>query len=426
MSFEFYNSFDVSSKAYQASEAALQECKDTLNQIDRLREFNQLRVIKAFQNAKISASDFQFSTGYGYNDSIRNSIEQIFAELFGAEKALVRMQFSSGTHVLAVMLKAILRPHDKFLIVSGQVYDTLHTTLGINQTADHASLKDLLIGYDQLELLSDGTIDYPGLEQMLANPENSYKAIYIQRSRGYTLRPALTNEDIAKITCIVKKKSPASLILVDNCYGEFVEKAEPLAFGADLIAGSLIKNPGGGIAVSGGYIAGRADLVELCAEQMHAPGVGSEIGPSLGFSRTIAQGIYLAPQVVANALKIAVHAAALFEKQGYTVEPLPHAKRGDIVQTIIFENPRFLISFCKAVQAVAPIDSQFTPEPSAMPGYDCDIIMASGSFTQGSSIELSADAPLRSPYAVFLQGGLNFEYGRLACMIALDKIWQEA
>jgi len=426
LSFEFYNSFDVSSKAYQASEEALQECKDVLNQIEQLREFNQLRVIKAFQNAKISASDFQFSTGYGYNDSSRDLIEQIFSELFGAEKALVRMQFSSGTHVLAVMLKAILRPHDKFLIVSGEVYDTLHATLGINQTGDHGSLKDMFIEYDQLELLPDGTIDYNSLEQKLINSEISYKAIYIQRSRGYTLRPALTNENIARITGIVKRYSPASLILVDNCYGELVEEAEPLQFGADLIAGSLIKNPGGGIAVCGGYIAGRADLVELCAEQMHAPGVGSEIGPSLGFSRLIAQGIFMAPQVVANALKIAVHAAALFHNQGYTVEPLPHAKRGDIVQTIIFGNPQNLISFCEAVQFVAPVDSQFTPIPSAMPGYDCDIIMASGSFTQGSSIELSADAPLRYPYAVFLQGGLNFEYGRLACMLALDKIWQEA
>jgi len=426
LSFEFYNSFGVSSKAYQASEEALQECKDTLNQIEQLREFNQLRVIKAFKNAKISASDFQFNTGYGYNDCGRDSIEQIFAELFGAERALVRMQFSSGTHVLAVMLKAILRPYDKFLIVSGEVYDTLHPTLGIKQTTDHSSLKDFLIEYDQIDLLPNGMIDYSSLKQRLANPEVSYKAIYIQRSRGYTLRPALTNKDIEKITRIVKKLSRASLILVDNCYGELVEEAEPLEFGADLIAGSLIKNPGGGIAVSGGYIAGRADLVELCAEQMHAPGVGGEIGPSLGFSRLIAQGIYMAPQVVANALKVAIHAAALFKNQGYVVEPLPQAKRGDIVQTIIFGNSHNLISFCEAVQAAAPIDSQFTPVPSAMPGYDCDIIMASGSFTQGSSIELSADAPLRSPYAVFLQGGLNFEYGRLACMIALDKIWQEA
>ena len=336
------------------------------------------------------------------------------------------MQFSSGTHVLAVMLKAILRPHDKFLIVSGEVYDTLHATLGINQTIDHASLKDFLIEYDQVQLLPNGMIDYSRLEQILTNSKIPYKAIYIQRSRGYTLRPALTNKDIGKITRIVKNHSPTSLILVDNCYGELVEEAEPLAFGADLIAGSLIKNPGGGIAASGGYIAGRAKLIKVCAEQMHAPGVGSEIGPSLGFSRSIAQGIYMAPQVVANALKVAVHAAALFKNQGYVVEPLPQAKRGDIVQTIIFGDPHKLISFCEAVQLVSPIDSQFIPIPSAMPGYDCDIIMASGSFTQGSSIELSADAPLRPPYAVFLQGGLNFEYGRLACMIALDKIWQEA
>lgn len=426
MSFECYNFFGVSLESYQASEEALQEYKEMLSQIEKLREHNQLSVIKAFQQVGLSASDFQFSTGYGYDDPAREAIELIFADLFAAEKALVRMQFSSGTQVLSVMLKAILRPYDKFLIVSGDVYDTLHTTLGIDQTADHASLKDFLIDYDQLELTSGGAIDYLSLEKKMAETDVFYKAVYVQRSRGYTLRPALLNQDIYKISQIVKRYSPQTLILVDNCYGEFVEESEPTAHGADLIAGSLIKNPGGGIASSGGYIAGRSDLVELCAEQFNAPGVGSEIGPSLGMSRSIAQGIYFAPLIVANALKVAIHASALFKKQGYKVEPLPDDQRGDIVQTIIFNDRNKLISFCEAVQAAAPIDSKYAPVPAPMPGYDCDIIMASGSFTQGSSIELSADGPLRSPYAAFLQGGLNFEYGRLACMLALDKIWQEA
>lgn len=425
MSFEFYRLFNISEKAYQASEKALKECEQTLRDIDHLREYNQLRVIKAFQNARLSASDFQLSTGYGYSDSSRDLIEEIFAELFQAEKALVRIQFSSGTQVLSTMLKAILRPHDRFLIVTGQVYDTLQPTLGIDQKEDHASLKDFLIEYDQLDLLDSGQVDLLALEKALVRQKSPYKAVYIQRSKGYTLRPSLRNSEIKKITDIVKKHSPDTIIMLDNCYGEFVEKAEPLAYGVDLMAGSLIKNPGAGIAPSGGYIAGKADLVELCAEQMNAAGLGSEIGPSLGYSRSIAQGIYLAPQVVCNALKVAVFAASLFQAAGYVVEPLADGARGDIVQTITFNQADSLIAFCEAVQELAPIDSHYAPVPAPMPGYNCDIIMASGSFSQGSSIELSADGPLKPPYTAFLQGGLNFEYGRLACMLALDKIWKE-
>ena len=423
MSFEFYNSFNVSSKAYQASEEALQECKEVLKEVDRLRECNQIRVIKAFQNAKLTATDFQLNSGYGYADTGRDGIEAIYAELFSAEKALVRIQFSSGTQVLSTMLKGVLRPHDSFLIVTGQVYDTLHSSLGIGQTHDQASLKDYLIDYDQVELKADGSPDLEQIKRALATKK--YKAVYIQRSRGYTVRPALVNQQISEICKLVREQQKQTIIMLDNCYGELVETSEPLAFGVDLMAGSLIKNPGGGIAPSGGYIAGRADLVDLCAQQMNASGLGSEVGPSLGYSKAIARGIYFAPQVVANALKIGVFASCLFARQGFEVEPGFKDKRGDIVQTISFGRSDFLIKFCQAVQEASPIDSQYAPVPAPMPGYDCDIIMASGSFTQGSSIELSADGPLRSPYTVFLQGGLNFEAGRLACMLALDRLWQE-
>lgn len=424
MSFEFLNSFNVSAKAYQASEEALQECKDVLKEVDRLREYNQFRVIKAFQKAKLTSTDFQLNSGYGYSDRAREGIEAIYAELFSAEKALVRIQFSSGTQVLSTMLKGVLRPHERFLIATGQVYDTLHPSLGIGQTRDQASLKDFLIHYDLIDLKADGSPDLDRIGEALRTKQ--YKAVYIQRSRGYTVRPALVNRQIAEICQLVKSQQDQAIILLDNCYGELVEPAEPLAFGVDLMAGSLIKNPGGGIAPSGGYIAGRADLVELCAQQMNAAGLGSETGPSLGHSRAIAQGIYFAPQVVACALKIAVFAAALFAREGFKVEPHFQDKRGDIVQTISFGRPDFLIGFCQAVQEASPIDSQYAPVPAPMPGYDCNIIMASGSFTQGSSIELSADGPLRPPYTAFLQGGLNFEAGRLACMLALDRLWQEA
>ncbi len=425
MSFEFYNSFNVSLKAYNAVEEALRECKSTLNEIDLLREYNQLRVIKAFQDAKLSSADFQMNTGYGYSDHSREAIESIFASLFCAEKALVRVQFSSGTQVLSTMLKGILRPYDEFLIVTGDVYDTLQPTIGKEQTKDQASLKDFLISYDQIELLDDGQVDFASIEKALQQKPN-YKLIYIQKSRGYSTRPALTNKTIEKIARLAKKYNPKTIIALDNCYGEFVERTEPLALGVDIMAGSLIKNPGAGFAPGGGYIAGKADLVELCAQQMTAAKVGSEIGPNLGFSKSIAQGVYMAPQVVSNALKLAVLTSTLFKNLGYEVAPLPDEVRADIVQTITFHHPDLLIKFCETIQEVSPIDSQYRPVPAPMPGYECDIIMASGSFTQGSSIELSADGPLRSPYTAFFQGGLNFESGKLACMVTLDKLWQEA
>ncbi|NLJ94737.1 MAG: hypothetical protein GX326_04505 [Clostridiaceae bacterium] len=426
MSYEIYRSFNVSQAAYETSKVALNECKNSFEKIDKIREYNQLRINKAFNNAQISSADFQIFSGYGYSDTGREAVENIFAEVFSAEQALVRIQFSSGTQVLSTMLKGILRPHDRFLIVSGEVYDTLKPTIGISQTEDHASLKDFLIEYDQLDLTAEGEVDIKTLKSIFSSKNTKYKAVYIQRSRGYSIRPALTNKKIAEICQIIKDKNPQTIIMLDNCYGELVERAEPLKYGVDIMAGSLIKNPGAGIAPSGGYIAGKEHLVELCAEHMTATGVGSEIGPSLGFSKSIAQGIYLAPQMVATALKIAVFAAKLFAREGYEVEPEFDDIRGDIVQTINFGDSNKLIKFCQSVQESSAIDSQYAPIPSPMPGYDCDIIMASGSFTQGSSIELSADGPLRPPYTAFLQGGLNFESGFLACMRALDKLWQEA
>ncbi len=426
MSYEFYRSFDVSKKAYLTAEKALKECKNSFEEIDHLREYNQLRTIKAFQNAKINSSDFQNFSGYGYSDSGREAVEKIYAEIFSAEQALVRIQFSSGTQVISTMLKGILRPHDRFLIITGDVYDTLKFTLGINQKEDQASLKDFLIDFDQLNLDPKGEVDLESLKNIFKNKNQKYKAVYIQRSRGYTMRPALTNEKIAVICKIIKAQNPNVIIMLDNCYGELTQRNEPLAFGVDIMAGSLIKNPGAGIAPSGGYIAGKSNLVELCAEQMIASGVGSEIGPSLGFSKAIAQGIYMAPQIVATALKIAVFAATFFQNENYIVEPKPHDVRADIVQTINFDNKEKLIKFCQSIQECSAIDSQYAPIPAPMPGYDCDIIMASGSFTQGSSIELSADGPLRPPFTAFLQGGLNFESGYLACMKAMDQLWQEA
>lgn len=426
MSYEFYRSFDVSKKAYLTAEKALKECKNSFEEIDHLREYNQLRTIKAFQNAKINSSDFQNFSGYGYSDSGREAVEKIYAEIFSAEQALVRIQFSSGTQVISTMLKGILRPHDRFLIITGDVYDTLKFTLGINQKEDQASLKDFLIDFDQLNLDPKGEVDLDSLKNIFKNKNQKYKAVYIQRSRGYTMRPALTNEKIAVICKIIKAQNPNVIIMLDNCYGELTQRNEPLAFGVDIMAGSLIKNPGAGIAPSGGYIAGKSNLVELCAEQMIASGVGSEIGPSLGFSKAIAQGIYMAPQIVATALKIAVFAATFFQNENYIVEPKPHDVRADIVQTINFDNKKKLIKFCQSIQECSAIDSQYAPIPAPMPGYDCDIIMASGSFTQGSSIELSADGPLRPPFTAFLQGGLNFESGYLACMKAMDQLWQEA
>jgi cystathionine beta-lyase family protein involved in aluminum resistance len=389
-------------------------------ELEKIREINQLRVIKAMQEAGVSESMFGGSTGYGYDDAGRSQIEQAYALAFGAESAYVRIQISAGTQVLSQCLFAMLRPGDTLLSVTGSPYDTLLETIGSeNQTEDTGSLHNFGVKYRQVELRSDGNPDYEAIKSALTD---DVKVVFVQKSRGYTTRRSLLAEDIKAICDLVHNNSAKAIVMVDNCYGEFVEISEPCMVGADLTAGSLIKNPGGGLSPSGGYVVGRSDLVEKVATRMTAPGLGSHVGPSLGFNRLIAQGFYLAPHVVSESLKGAVFAAGLFAAAGYKTYPGIDDKRGDIVQTLEFGNPESLVHFCQSVQQASPVDSFVRPEPWAMPGYDSDVIMAAGAFVQGASIELSADGPLKPPYPAYMQGGLCFENVKLACMLALEKM----
>lgn len=362
------------------------------------------------QDAGVAESTFGSSTGYGYSDPGRKQLERCYAAAMDAEDAIVRIQFSSGTHVLAVCLRGLLLPGDEVIFATGQPYDTLLDTL---EYLRRRQVKVTVID------LQDGKVNEERLKGKISAQTS---LVYIQKSRGYDLRETFKNTEIKVVCDLVKSQSPDINIMVDNCYGEFTEDHEPSFYGADLIAGSLIKNPGAGIATSGGYIAGKQELLDKVAEAMTAPGVGRHIGPQLGFSRSLLQGLYFAPQVVGEALKGAVHAARLFELAGYEVSPSAEAVRGDIVQAVNLGKAEKLIAFCEAVQKAAPVDSFVTPIPAPMPGYDCDIIMASGSFVQGSSIELSADGPIREPYTVFLQGGLNFANARLGALLALDAV----
>ena len=349
-------------------------------------------------------------------------LERVFADCMGAEDSLIRHNFVSGTHTLTVALFGLLRPNDSMLCLTGRPYDTLIGVLGIDGHSD-GSLADYGVKYNEVELGADGYPDIEAIKKELA--ANKYKVAYIQRSRGYSLRPSLSVNDIKKLCDAVKEVSPDTYIMVDNCYGEFVEKNEPLSVGADLIAGSLIKNPGGGIAPTGGYIAGRADLVEKCAYRLTAPGVGREVGASLGHSRELYMGLFSAPHVVGEAVKTAVFAAKLFEKAGYAVTPKASDVRADIIQSILLGNSEALVAFCQGLQAGSPVDSFAVPYPAPMPGYDNDVIMAAGAFTLGASIELSADAPLREPYAVWLQGGLNFHSGEIGVLSAAQSMLEK-
>jgi len=363
------------------------------------------------QDAGVSENAFGNNTGYGYSDSGRDQLERSFAAALNAEDAIVRLQFSSGTHVLATCLLGLLSPGDEVIFAAGRPYDTLLDTLQY--------LRERQIDVVELDLTPSGKVDE---EALLARLSPRTRLVYIQKSRGYDLRETLLSQEIGRVCCLVQQERSGIWTMVDNCYGEFSEDYEPTYYGADLIAGSLIKNPGAGIAPSGGYIAGKSELLERISYAMTAPGVGRHIGPQLGYSRILMQGLYFGPLVVAEAMKGAVHAASLFKRAGYRVSPAPEATRGDIVQVIKLESEAKLIAFCEAIQKAAPVDSYVKPIPSPMPGYDCDIIMASGSFIQGSSIELSADGPLRTPYAVFLQGGLNFTNCRLGALLALEAV----
>ena len=410
--------FEFSEKTNELSKIALEKAKKQFEIIDEITEYNQQRVLKAFINHGVCESHFVSSTGYGYGDRGREVLDEVTAEIFGAEDALIRHSFASGTHTLAVMLFGVLRPGDKVLSATGVPYDTIHSVIGLSGEG-MGSLKDFGIEFEILDLLEDGTVDFGGLEEKL-KAEN-YKAVYIQRSRGYSLRPTLTSNEIKKIVDITKENSKAITIL-DNCYGEFTEKVTPGEIGVDIFAGSLIKNPGGGIAKCGGYIAGRKDLVELCSYRMKTPGIGREVGATLGNTRDIFMGLFSAPHVTGEALKTAVFTASLFEEMGYEVSPNVNETRADIIQSIKLQTPEKLIAFCQGLQSGSAIDSFVVPEPWAMPGYDSEVIMAAGAFTNGSSIELSADAPLREPFAVWLQGGLNFHSAKIGVMLGAERV----
>lgn len=387
-------------------------------EIDRVSRVNTRRIMEAFQEFKVSESCFAGTTGYGYDDLGRDKLDEIYARIFGTEAALVRIQFVNGTHAIAAALYGCLKAGDVLVSAVGAPYDTL---LGVIGAVDkgHGSLKDYGIEYRQVELL-DNKPDLEGMAKAAADPR--VKAVLIQRSKGYSTRSSLSVVEIGEMCRVIKEANPNAAVIVDNCYGEFVETMEPTHVGADLVVGSLIKNPGGGLAPTGGYIAGRRDLVEGAAMRLTVPGIGAECGSTLGNNRLLYQGLFLAPHTVAQAVKTAVFAARVMELLGYETEPVSSAVRHDIIQMIHMKEPGALKKFCKGIQFGAPVDSYVTPEPWDMPGYDCQVIMAAGAFIQGASIELSADAPMREPYTVYLQGGLTFESGKLGVLLAVEEL----
>ena len=413
------NFFNINEKLLELDKAALEKSQKQFQRINEITEYCQLKVLSAFINNGVSESAMAGSTGYGYDDRGRETLEKIMAECMGAEDALMRHTFASGTHTLTVALFGVLRPGDKVLVLTGRPYDTITGVFGIDSVTD-GSLADFGVEYAQVDLLPDGTPDFDGIRNALK--ADKYKMAYIQRSRGYSTRPSLTIDVIEKMISIVREVSSESIVMVDNCYGEFVEKKEPCDVGADLVAGSLIKNPGGGIAPTGGYIAGKKELVEKCAARMTCPGVGREVGATLGHSRELYLGLFSAPHVVGEALKTAVYTAALFELLGFEVTPKSDEIRGDIIQCVILGSAEGMISFCQGMQSGAPVDSFVVPEPWDMPGYSDPVIMAAGAFTLGASIELSADGPLREPFAAWMQGGLNFHSAKAGVLLAAQKM----
>lgn len=401
----------------QLKKQAMAQAAPMFAHIDSIAEANTLKVLDAMRECQVSEAHFNTTSGYAYDDIGRSKIEELFAKVFGAERALVRTNFVSGTHALATVLFGILRPGDKLVSITGAPYDTMQTVIGYANESP-GSLKEFGVLYDELYMI-DGKVDMAGIAGKIT-PDT--KMVLIQRSRGYSMRNPLTIEEIGAICQEVKKVKPDCICFVDNCYGEFVDTQEPVQAGADIMAGSLIKNPGGGVALTGGYIAGKSDLVELCSYRLTAPGMGDELGASLANNRMIFQGFFLAPHVVAQAIKGAAFAAALFALLGYKTLPLPTDVRGDIIQAIQLDTPEKLIAFCRGIQKYSPVDSFAAPEPWDMPGYADKIIMAAGTFVQGASIELSADGPLRAPYNVYLQGGLTFEHAVIGIMGAAQAI----
>ena len=394
-------------------------CEERFKEIEKIKEYNQQKVLKSFIECEISESHFNGTTGYGYNDRGREKLEELFSNIFKTEDALVRHNFVSGTHTLTTALFGILRPGDSFLSVTGKPYDTLEDVIG-SLDKNQGSLYNFGINFEYIDFEKDKENYFNSIKTKLS--EKNFKMVYIQRSRGYSLRDSLSVSQIKDIVLLVKNINPEIIVMVDNCYGEFVEKQEPSEVGVDLIAGSLIKNPGGAISPTGGYIAGRKDLIDLCSYRLTAPGIGKEVGATLGTNRELFMGIFNAPNVVAESLKTAVFASALFEILGYEVYPKFNENRCDIVQSIVLKSPQNLINFCKGIQEGSPIDSFVSPEPWEMPGYESKVIMAAGTFISGSSIELSADGPLREPYTVWLQGGTNFYASKIGIMKAAQRI----
>jgi len=416
------NFFNIDSSLLSFDKQALEKAREQFEKIDSITEFNQLKVLSAFIKNGVSEASFAGSTGYGYDDRGREVLEKVMADCMGAEDALMRHSFVSGTHTLTVALFGVLRPNDTVISVTGRPYDTITGVFGIDSITD-GSLADFGVNYAQVDLMPDGTPDIPEIKRRLAKEKP--KMAYIQRSRGYSTRPSLTIDGIKEIIDAVRQVSPDSIIMVDNCYGEFVETKEPCEIGADLIAGSLIKNPGGGIAPTGGYIAGRRDLIEKCSYRLTCSGVGREVGATLGHSRELYLGLFQAPHVVGEALKTAVYTSALFSLLGFSVSPKFDQTRGDIIQCVTLGTTDGLVAFCQGMQSGAPVDSYVTPEPWDMPGYTDPVIMAAGAFTLGASIELSADGPLREPFAAWMQGGLNFHSAKAGVLLAAQKMLEK-
>ena len=416
---EIYEKMGISPLVYAFGQRVEASLHDRFEEIDARAEMNQLKVIAAMQKNRVDATCFQQSSGYGYNDIGRDKLEQVYADCFHGEDALVRPQITCGTHALALALMSNLRPGDELLSPVGKPYDTLEEVIGIRPS--RGSLAEYGITYSQVDLLPDGGFDFEGIRAAM---NERTRLVTIQRSKGYQTRPTLSVDRIGELIAFIRSIKPEVLIMVDNCYGEFVEEREPLEVGADMIVGSLIKNPGGGLAPIGGYIVGKKECVENAAYRLTSPGLGKEVGASLGVIQSFYQGLFLAPTVVSGALKGAIFAARIYEQLGYFVIPNGTESRHDIIQAIEFGNPDAMCAFCEGIQAAAPVDSYVTPVPWAMPGYDSDVIMAAGAFVQGSSIELSADGPLKPPYAVYFQGGLTWYHAKLGILMSLQKLYE--
>ena len=412
-----HNELQISKETIDLVDNCEKELQDIFKNIDDVCEYNSLKVLNAFKKNKLSETHFNSTTGYGYNDLGRDTIEKIYSDIFKSEDALVRSQFISASHALNVVLFALLRPNDTLLSITGLPYDTLHEVIGIKDNP--SSLKSFGINYEQIDLINND-FDYDKIEQTIKT--RKIKVIEIQRSKGYSTRKSITLENVQKVIQFIKNIDSNIIIMIDNCYCEFVGKLEPIEVGADIVVGSLIKNLGGGIAPNGAYVVGKHKLIELVAERLTLPGEGREVGPTLGINKSILQGLFMAPSVVASSLKVATLTSIALEKLGYEVEPKYNESRADIVQNIIFHNEKDLVKYCQGIQAASPIDSFVIPVAWDMPGYDDKVIMAAGAFTQGSSIELSCDGPIREPFIAYQQGGLTYQYGKIGVMSAIEMV----